>query len=310
MGKSAAAQQLSKSGLMEKANSNSKTRKVSFYILLFTFFVCFAVNSFAQNTLEILAEQITRGNTEQKRNALFQIRNLETAEASRLAVPALQDKSEIVRATAVQSVVFLPPDEAVQILLPFLSDKKPFVRKETAYALGKTRNPNAIRPLVETIQKDKIQEVKDAATVALGEIGDASAVDALMRILQRQPKNEEEFMRRSAARSIGQIAQIIQTGETRILSPESFLPEKYTIVKINKYPNLIVSYRNFRQAVSVLIQTIQSLREFDDVKREAAFALGAIGDTSAIPVLQSNLNAEDYYLAEICKESLKIINNR
>ena len=43
------------------------------------------------------------------------------------------------------------------------------------------------------------------------------------------------------------------------------------------------------------------------MRREAAFALGAIGDKSAVPVLQSNLGSEDYYLAEICLESLRKI---
>ena len=57
----------------------------------------------------------------------------------------------------------------------------------------------------------------------------------------------------------------------------------------------------------MLIQTLNNPREFPDVKREAAFALGAIGDAAAIPVLQTNLNNEDYYLAEICRESLKKI---
>ncbi|MBA3693251.1 MAG: hypothetical protein H0W77_07405, partial [Acidobacteria bacterium] len=33
----------------------------------------------------------------------------------------------------------------------------------------------------------------------------------------------------------------------------------------------------------------------------------AIGDQSAVPILQANLNNQDYYLAEIAKESLRKI---
>ena len=179
--------------------------------------MCFAGESLAQN-LEFLAEKITRGSTEEKREALRQIRNLETAEASLKAVPALRDSAEIVRATAAFSVIYLPKDEAFSVLLPLLSDKKEIVRREAAYALGKVRNSSAVNPLLQILQKDKITEVRNAAVVALGEIGDVSAVDALTRILQRRPRETDEFTRRSAARSIGQIAQIIQD-KAKVLTP-------------------------------------------------------------------------------------------
>ena len=282
----------------------------------------FAWNSFAQDvvltqaqidwiaTESFLKRAIQAGNTEQKRDALFQIRNLETETASRLAIPALRDSSEIVRATAAASVIFLPPDEAAQVLLPLLQDKKELVRREAAYALGKVRNPAVVNPLIQQFQKDKIAEVKNACVIALGEIGDVSAIDALTRILQNRPKNEnpaDDFLRRSAARSIGQIAQIIQTSETEILTPQNFLPDNKKIVVQPKYPDLVVAFPIFRPAIGVLIQTLQNPRESRDAKREAAFALGAIGDKSAVPVLQANLNSEDYYLAEISREALRKI---
>ena len=275
------------------------------------FFCIFtAGTSFAQANLDVLAETISRGNAEQKRDALFQIRNLENAEASRVAIPALRDKSEIVRATATFSVIFLPPDEALNVLSPLLKDKKELVRREAAYALGKTRNPSAINFLVQTFQTDKIPDVKNACVVAVGEIGDPSAVDFLNGVLQRKLKETDDFQRRSAARSIGQIAQTIQTGRREVLTPKNFLPEKYVETEKPKYANLIERFPAFGASVNVLIQTLQNAREADDTRREAAFALGAIGDASATAALQSNLDAKDYYLAQICKEALmKITKN-
>jgi HEAT repeat protein len=250
--------------------------RLIFLCLLFAF----AGTSLAQANLETLAQKIRSGKTEEKRDALLQIRNLESAEASRVAIPALRDTSEIVRATAAFSVIFLPKDEAVSVLLPLLDDKFELVRREAVYALGKVRNPLALSRLVEILQKDKIMEVRTAAAIALGDIGDAGAVDALTRTLQQKPLDKEEFLRRSAARSIGQIAQEI--GISKDLSV-------------------------FRSAVAALIQTLQNRDEFPDAKREAAFALGAIGDKSAIPVLEANINNKDYYLAEICKKALRQI---
>ena len=273
-------------------------------------FCAFAGNIFAQTDSATFTEIIKNGNTEQKRTALFQLRNLETESASRIAIPALKDSSEIVRATAAFSVIYLSKDEAFQVLLPLLSDKKELVRRETAYALGKVCNPQAISYLFQIFQKDKIIEVKNAAIVALGEIGDVSAVDFLTQILQKKPKKENEaddFLRRSAARSIGQIAQIVQTGKIEVLTPNDFLPDKFVLFTPPNFLYLSKNYPIFLNANSILMQTLQNYSESADAKREAAFALGAIGEESAISVLQANLNNEDYYLAQIAKESVRKI---
>lgn len=295
---------------MRITNYELRTASLKRYFRILVFlcaFCVFAGNSSAQANLEILAEKINRGDTEQKRDALFQIRNLESAESSRVAVPALTDKAEIVRATAAFSVVFLPKDEASSVLLPLLTDKKELVRREAAYALGKVGNPNAINALVQVLQKDKVADVKNACIVALGEIGDVAAIDALTRILQRKSKAEEEFAHRAAARSVGQIAQIMQTNNPEIRTPESFLREKSSPIEKPKHPKLTEIFPIFRAAVNVLIETLQNPRESSDVKREAAFALGAVGDETAVAVLRANLQAEDYYLAAIAKEALRKI---
>lgn len=281
------------------ANPGFWVRSSLFLCWLFAF----SVSIFGQN-LETLADRINRGNTEQKRDALLQIRNLQSPEASGIAVSALKDSAEIVRATAAFSVIFLPKDEALAVLSPLLQDKSALVRRETAYALGKVGNPDSVNSLLQLFQKDKILEVKNASIIALGEIGEVSAVAELAKILQRKPDGKENFLRRSAARSIGQIAQIIQTGKTKVLTPENFQTEKFKKIETLKYENLSRQFSVFQPATTILIQLLQNNDETDDARREAAFALGAIGDESATAVLQSNLTAEDYYLAQICRESL------
>ena len=275
-------------------------------VFLCLIFISFAGNGLAQS-FESFSETIRRGTVEQKRDALFQIRNLENAEASRIAVPALNDKSEIVRATAAFSVVFLPNDEALTVLLPLLNDKKELVRREASYALGKVGSQGAINSLLRILQSDKVLDVRAASVIALGEISDASVVPELVKILQRKPKTEEEFLRRSAARSIGQIAQTIQIGSGKVNTPENFLPDELNLIAKPKYPNLIEVFPAFQTANQILIEILQNPSEADDVKRETAFALGAIGDKTAIPILRTNLDAEDYYLARISAEALRKI---
>jgi HEAT repeat protein len=163
----------------------------------------------AQQSFEIYTEKLRNGTIEEKRNTLYSLRNLSSEPASRIAVIALKDSSEIIRATATHSILSLSSDEAYELLLPLLNEKAAFVRKETAYALGKTRNIKGTESLLKILQKDKDIEVRGAAAFALGLIGDAKAVDFLVVAL----KNKNLFVQRSAARSLGQI------GHQRGLSP-------------------------------------------------------------------------------------------
>jgi len=249
-------------------------RGVSCCFVVSAFFLLFALNIAAQTNLTSLAQALAGGETEAKRAALFDIRNLRSAEASRIALPALQDKAEIVRATAAGSVIFLAKNEAAQALLPLLADKSEMVRREAAYALGEMGDASAATALITLLQKDKIIEVKGAAAVALGMIGDPSAVETLVKVLQTSPNDDNEFLRRAAARSIGQIAEPA--------------PDKTF----------------FKTTVPLLIKTLQNSKEADDTRREAAYALGAIGDVSAIGVLEESAKSEDPYLAESSKTAL------
>ncbi len=278
-----------------------RTRRI---LLISACFLLLTVPSaFAQPNLDDLRNRITNGSVEDKRDALFEIRNLRTAEASRIAIPALNDLNELVRATAPSSLVFLPKPEAANLIIPLLKDKAAFVRSEAAYALGEAGDDLAARPLIQTMQKDSSDPARSAAAAALGKIGDVFAADALSAILQKKPRGTDENLRRSAARSIGQIAQIIRTGKKRVETPQNFLPEKYKDRKPDAEP-VTSSFLSFRNAVPILISVLLNRKEVDDVRREAAFALGAIGDISARPALSGYLSSPDNYLAEICREAL------
>jgi len=65
-------------------------------------------------------------------------------------------------------------DNVVNILLKlFKQDQNHLVRKEAALSLGKlkTQNPLVVQTLVETIFSDEINDLKGAASLALGNIG-------------------------------------------------------------------------------------------------------------------------------------------
>ena len=60
-----------------------------------------------------------------------------------------------------------------------------------------------------------------------------------------------------------------------------------------------------RAGVDVLIATLTNETNDNDVRREAATALGLIGDTSAGPALQAAVASSDPYLAEAARAALR-----
>jgi HEAT repeat protein len=173
--------------------------------LQFVAVAIFFTAAYSQSTDFVeFAKILKTGTIEQKRNALYELRNLSSEQASRIASIAITDSNEIIRATATHSILYLPSDESLSLLLPLLLEKFPFVRKEAAYALGKTKNKRASESLIKILQKDKDLEVRGAAAFALGLIGDPKAIDLLAGSL----KSKNIFVQRSAARSLGQIGEL------------------------------------------------------------------------------------------------------
>jgi len=222
----------------------------------------------SQRAIERERHRLASSETEERRDAVMRLGWMKRPDSSRVAAAALKDSSEIVRATAATAVLSLPAEEAAAVLLPLLQDKKEFVRQEAAYALGQTRSRTAVTGLIVALEKDKYPSVRGAAAVALGLIGDQDAASHLAEQIDRRRKKKEnnEFVLRAVARSLGQI----------------------------KHPI----------AVPALINLMADKSASDDVRREAARALGLIGDPAAVPALRSMLAAGDPYLSRLAYEAL------
>lgn len=274
-------------------------------LIFFACFAIFAVNSSAQD-LESIRSAIASGNVELTRNALFQIRNLHSEAASRLAIPALSNPDPVVRATAASSIFFLSDSEVAVNLRPLLTDKDAFVRGEAAYALRHDHTGIDTSALIKLLLGDKYPAVRSAAAAALG-AGDRLTVKWLVDVLRQKPNESNEFLRRSTAHSIGLIAESQLSQKATTTTPENFLPDKYK----NGYTPMTVPDRpaisqlpEFRAATTTLSKVLENKNEADDTRREAAFALGAIGDPASASLIRSHLSSPDNYLAEICKEAL------
>ena len=233
-----------------------------------------------QRDIEKLRARLSSSDEEERRDAVTRLGAMARPDSSRAVLPALKDAAVVVRATAASAILSLPPAEAAAALLPLLGDKNEFVRRETAYALGRTRSRTAVEALATLLARDKEAGVRGAAAVALGQIGDEAATPVLTEALGRRiarsgflnritfrRTEENEFVRRSAAVALGQMKS--------------------------------------RAAVPALIAALVNERAGDDVRREAARSLGLIGDPAAIPALRAALATRDPYLSEIASEAIR-----
>lgn len=231
-----------------------------------------------QREIERQRQRLGSIEVEERRDALMRLANLKRPEASRAATPALSDSSPTVKAAAAHAIRWLPSNEAVILLLPMLKDKSEFVRREASFALGETRHPSAVSGLVDLLDRDKQASVRAAAAIALGQIGDAAAAPALIQLITREGTKRkksrsdgDEFVVRSAVRSLGQIGS--------------------------------------QTAVLTLISALQDELNSIDTRREAATALGLVGDPAALSALQAAFQANaDPYLSEAARLAIRQIN--
>ncbi len=225
-----------------------------------------------QREIERQRQRLSSSDIEERRDALMRLGNMKRPDASRVAAASLNDAAVQVRVAAAHAVVFLPPAEAAGLLLPLLQDRAEFIRREAAYALGETRSRSAVARLTEVLSGDKETAVRGAAAVALGQIADETAVNALSLALSGTGKKKkagpgDEFIMRSAAHSLGQIRS--------------------------------------RAGLPVLIAALGDDQNPLDVRREAAAALGLIGDPAAVSSLRAVLDSSDPYLADAAREALR-----
>ncbi len=232
-----------------------------------------------QREVERQRQRLSSTEPEERRDALMHLGNLKRPDASRAAAAALNDEIPAVRVAAAHAILSLPGTEAANFLSPLLKDKNEFVRREAAFALGESRSRTATTILIELMLHDKKPSVRGAAAVALGQIRDDAALPALSQVVtgqdskKRKSKSfEEEFVVRSAVRSLGQIGS--------------------------------------RTSVSTLISALQDETNSMETRREAATALGLIGDPSALPALQAAFATHaDPYLSEAARTAIRQINH-
>ncbi len=190
--------------------------------------------------------------------ALGRVKSAETIDA---LIPLLQDKVKAVREEAASALAAIG-DTAIPFLVHALKHDDWLVRLHAVESLGKARSLLAVEPLLSVLFNDRDSAIREDAVRALGDIGDAKAVDHLY-VAMREPG-----LRTLAVEALG-----------RIGNPRA-VPVLIDVVTGTTPPEAT------RTAVGCGDQWSEELI----TQGAAVRALGLIGDDRAIPSLVAALS--------------------
>ena len=236
-----------------------------------------------------LLERLTSGDEEQRIDSLVRICALlhdepdaiETQVVTSIGAVLQRDSSPVVRALAARALeicagVLGGPqgDEASSALLAALGKERELAaRKAIIYALARYTRSQVTSALIPFL-KNKHTELRAAAAYALAETGDPASAQALAELLRRGAKDEDAFARGQAARGLGRVGG--------------------------------------HDSIELLTNALSNDRS-QEVRREAALALGRIATSQDAKVIEALRNAtlsNDPYLVSVAENAIANINSR
>jgi len=164
-----------------------------------------------------------------RERAVFALRFYRTPDVQARLAELLEDLNSAVRARAIEGLCETDPTPLLdQFLKQLASETNPAVRKALLGALGKIKSPRTI-PILEDLLHDPHEIPVDAIT-ALGEIGDAAALPALLAML----KDNRAMVRYHATQALGRL------GHANAVSPlQELLADQDPLVRTGAAKALI-----------------------------------------------------------------------
>ena len=105
------------------------------------------------------------------------------------AIANLQNSNPDIQELALDKIGSLKPDNALEIILPFLSDPNPELRVAAACNLGEISDSRAVSHLIEVSRKDPEEEVRGEALAALENYRDPEILKCLVDEVYREKQS-------------------------------------------------------------------------------------------------------------------------
>ena len=203
---------------------------------------------------------------------------LNDGQAKEALLLALGDENRSVRAASGFALHSIERAAATDLLIQILQDGNNLRRLGAVEALTKINDSRAVDPLVR-ILGDNDSVVRSQAIDALGAMG-RPASQALIQVLE----NGSELMKQGAAEALGEIK------EERAIEP---LIVSFQIKDMRKIAVQALANINSSRAVEPFIQLLQDHNQTSDMRADAAWAIGEMGDAKANEALLQAMSANE-----------------
>lgn len=209
----------------------------------------------------------------------------------------LRSPDEEKRREAVGVLAALETPAAAPALVSALNDSSERVRARAIAGLSALGDKSFVPVIAARLAQDKKPFVRKAAAYGLGRLQSSEATATLLAAL----KDKDIEVRGAAAVALGQYQD-----QSAIPGLIAALADKQEFVRAQAARSLGVNARASVQAVPGLIKLLASDKD-QEVKRQAATALGLIGERSALPALELAQHSPDPYLSRAALEAISRI---
>ncbi|MBY8999951.1 MAG: HEAT repeat domain-containing protein [Candidatus Heimdallarchaeota archaeon] len=236
---------------------------------------------------------------------------------------SLKDKDPYLRVFTINSIVDNSKrEEALDTLINSLLDENAEVRARAAWALGKIKNKRASEPLIQSLNDDDFTTRKNS----LRSLGEIVALEAIQEIENKLEDRHWE-VRNEAAVVLDYLGWVPNSTDQRTyhliakgrwqevlkiedLSIELLFPFlKDEDNEVQRRIAWILGEKKDERAVQPLYDLFMTAK-LHDVKEKSSLAIGSIGGTKAVELLQVALHDSNWFIRKCAATSLGLIKDK
>lgn len=231
------------------------------------------------DVVQALAHALTDPDASVRQAAAHSLAELKDAESGRLLLPWLDMDDAFVKASVLRALRELRLAESFAPALRAASDANASVRLEAVGVLGWLKQQQALQTLVALARADVHADVRRAAAGALGLAAglsmDATVLPALLAALQ----DPVWQVREEAATTLGKLSLVASANALVAALEDDYWQVRQRAAR---------ALGRLKQQSAIQPLVAHALQHSSaNLRKEAAVALGEIGDPSAIPALEA-----------------------
>ena len=213
----------------------------------------------------------------------------------------LEDPEGTVRIAAARALGNIPGQESLDTLMTIaLGDENELVRRHVVFVIGERRSHEAI-PKLESLLQAESDLIRSNAARTLGDLGDRTTVPALQRALDDPYYKVRSLCAHGLSKLAGNDPQVLEALRRRLAV------EDHPMVKVDLA--WVLARGGDRSHVEI-IRELLFKGQPEEVRAEAALALGEVGDDSDLPRLESAMSDKKGLVRSEAYDSIEKIKAR